>query len=47
MVSKVSKIKEADGRDMIETSNSGDDDDDDDALQTELGPQPLTVMKAR
>lgn len=41
---------------MTETSNcidddGGDDDDDRDddtsVLQTELGPQPLTIMKAR
>lgn len=43
------KINEPDGQPMTETSNCTDDDPDDDAsaLQTELGPQPLTIMKAR
>ncbi|KAG8012688.1 Protein zwilch-like protein, partial [Nibea albiflora] len=47
------KISEPNGHQMTETSNCTDDGDDDDAddasneLQTELGPEPLTVMKAR
>lgn len=37
---------------MTETSNCTDDNTDDEnedavALRTELGPQPLTIMKAR
>lgn len=37
---------------MVETSNCASDDDDDadespSTLQTEPGPQPLTIMKAR
>ncbi|XP_070686307.1 protein zwilch homolog [Pempheris klunzingeri] len=52
----VPKISQPDDHQMTETSNCTDDDDDDgggddngdaSALQTELGPQPLTVMKAR
>ncbi|XP_070763883.1 protein zwilch homolog [Enoplosus armatus] len=51
----VPKIYEPDDQQRTETSNCADDahdddDDDDDnanALQTELGPQPLTIMKAR
>ncbi|XP_041794052.1 protein zwilch homolog [Chelmon rostratus] len=49
----VPKINEAGDQQMTETSNCTDDDDDDDAddyaraLRTELGPQPLTIMKAR
>ncbi|TMS05640.1 Protein zwilch-like protein [Larimichthys crocea] len=51
------KISEPNGQQITETSNCTDDDDDDDdaddddaaanELQTELGPQPLTVVKAR
>ncbi|XP_073328427.1 protein zwilch homolog isoform X2 [Pagrus major] len=50
----VPKINEPDDQQMTETSNCTDDDDDyaaadDDtsALQTELEPEPLTIMKAR
>ncbi|XP_042352456.1 protein zwilch homolog [Plectropomus leopardus] len=45
----VPKIDEPDDQPMTETSNCTDDGADDDAnvLQTELGPQPLTIMKAR
>ncbi|XP_059191479.1 protein zwilch homolog [Centropristis striata] len=46
----VPKIDEPDDQPMTETSNCTDnsaDDDDTNALQTELGPQPLTIMKAR
>nr|XP_046250943.1 protein zwilch homolog [Scatophagus argus] len=49
----VPKINEPDDQQLIETSNCTDDDDDAgdavdvNALQTDLGPQPLTVMKAR
>ncbi|XP_031138462.1 protein zwilch homolog [Sander lucioperca] len=44
----VPKINEPDDQQMSETSNCTDDDDaDDNALQRELGPQPLTIMKAR
>ncbi|KAM9352030.1 protein zwilch homolog [Symphorus nematophorus] len=50
----VPKISEPDVQQMTETSNcidddadDNDEDDDANALQTELGPQPLTIMKAR
>ncbi|KAM6926021.1 protein zwilch homolog isoform 1-T1 [Lycodopsis pacificus] len=54
----VPKIYEPDNQPMTETSNCADNDDDADnadnadaadaiALLTELGPQPLTIMKAR
>ncbi|XP_078113192.1 protein zwilch homolog [Sander vitreus] len=43
----VPKINEPDDQQMSETSNCTDDDADDNALQRELGPQPLTIMKAR
>lgn len=47
---KVPKINVAHDKEMTETSNCTDDDheaDDVSPLQTDLGPQPLTVMKAR
>ncbi|XP_020486981.2 protein zwilch homolog [Labrus bergylta] len=46
----VPKVTECDNQQMNVTSNSSDEDadvDDADTLQTELGPQPLTIMKAR
>uniref|UniRef100_A0A8C3AIZ1 Protein zwilch n=3 Tax=Cyclopterus lumpus TaxID=8103 RepID=A0A8C3AIZ1_CYCLU len=51
----VPKINEPDDQPTTETSNCTDNDDDADAddhvdanaLQAELGPQPLTIMKAR
>ncbi|CAK6961424.1 protein zwilch homolog [Scomber scombrus] len=47
----VPKISEPDDQKMTETSNCADDDDADDAnadlFQTELVPDPLTIMKAR
>nr|XP_020474971.1 protein zwilch homolog [Monopterus albus]XP_020474972.1 protein zwilch homolog [Monopterus albus] len=47
----VPKISEPDAQQMTETSNCTDDEDNANAnvsiLQTELGPQPFTVMKAR
>ncbi|XP_075945287.1 protein zwilch homolog isoform X1 [Anarhichas minor] len=48
----VPKIYEPDDQPMTETSNCADNDDNADnadaiALLTELGPQPLTIMKAR
>lgn len=47
---KVPKINLAHDKEMTETSTCTDDDheaDDVSPLQTDLGPQPLTVMKAR
>lgn len=52
---KVPKMSEADDQEMIETSICAHDDDDNDEdhyhdanpLHTELGPEPLTIMKAR
>uniref|UniRef100_A0A8C4E3H7 Protein zwilch n=1 Tax=Dicentrarchus labrax TaxID=13489 RepID=A0A8C4E3H7_DICLA len=48
---KVPKINEPDDQKMTETSNCADDDDNDEEdaneVQIELGPQPLTIMKAR
>ncbi|XP_051239409.1 protein zwilch homolog [Dicentrarchus labrax] len=47
----VPKINEPDDQKMTETSNCADDDDNDEEdaneVQIELGPQPLTIMKAR
>ncbi|XP_034541993.1 protein zwilch homolog isoform X2 [Notolabrus celidotus] len=47
----VPKIVDCDDQEMTETSNctseDADDDEDTNTLQTEIGPQPLTVMKAR
>ena len=47
---KVPKISDADYENIIETSNSYDgydETEDASALQTEVEPQPLTIMKAR
>lgn len=47
---KVPKINVDHDKEMTETSNCTDGDheaDDVSPLQTDLGPQPLTVMKAR
>lgn len=53
---KVPKMSEADDQEKIETSKCAEDDDDNNdddhyheanPLHTELGPQPLTITKAR